>query len=131
MDNKIKLHLGGEERTLDFGKNAILRHLGDVTKAEGDFNLLDNGIWRDPGKSWKASFCFVYAGLLCAGMKNLERERVMEWVDELPLDKLDEIKFAGYAAISQKSIDDVKNIMAQAEKIAIQKNGTTAVEKIL
>lgn len=130
MDNKIKLLLGGEERTLDFGKNAILRHLGELTKDDG-FNLLDTRIARDPAKSWWASYYFVYAGLLCAGHKNLSKEMVAEWVDELPLEKIDEIKFAGLAAICQKSVDEVKNISAQAEKIAIAQNGRTQLEKIL
>src|SRR5262252_5192195 len=120
MDNIITLPIGGADRTLDFGRNAILRHLGNLTKAAGGFDLFETAIWRDPLKSWEASYYFVYAGLVCGGLEDPGPDVVRDWVDNLPISLLDEIKYAGYAAISQRSIDEVKNIVAQAQKVVSQ-----------
>lgn len=104
------LQLGGQERTLSFGKTKILKHLDRII---GDFDLLDVSIFSNFGKAYQSVVYLVWAGLLASGEKDLTKERVEEWVDELDTDLIRDIQYRGYSIITGKSVDELKNLEAQ------------------
>lgn len=118
MENNITLSLGGEERTLVFGKAGFLRHVGELTKPE-NFDILEAALQKDPLTAYWCTYYFIHAGLLCANHKNLEKDKILEWVDELPTEKIEEIQWLGYSAITGKSVEDLKRQIEEASK----KNG--------
>lgn len=115
-DKTIVLQLGGQERTLQLGKNSFLKYLDQVAPG---FDFLDGEIFTNPGKAYKCVLYFIWAGLLCANYKELKQEEIENWVDELDLEFMDEIQYKGFSAITRKSVEELKKLSAQA-----QKNGT-------
>ena len=74
MSNKtLVLLLGGQERTLDFGKTKFLKYLNEICESE-DFNILDRDVSFNVGKTYKSVLCLIYAGLCNAGMKTNKEE---------------------------------------------------------
>lgn len=121
MENNITLSLGGEERTLVFGKISFLKHIGLLTKESG-FNILDADIFGNPSKSYQSVLCFVHAGLICGNYK-ITAEEVEKWVDELGIEEIADIQYAGFAALTGKTVEELKNSIAQT----VQKNGLSMV----
>ena len=114
MDNNLTVTLGGVERTLVMGKMSFIKHLGNVTK-ESKFNLFDPTLRTDSLKAYQSVLFIVEAGLLASGI-SATKEDVERWVDELPVEMITEIQWHGFAAISGKSVDELKNESAQAAK---------------
>jgi len=107
--------LGGEERSLQFGKVSFLKHLGSIA---GDFDLLDTKIFSDPSLSYKSVLLFVRAGLMSGNYKDLTESKVEEWVDDLGIKEVREIQYNGFAAITGKTVEELKNLSAQVvEKV--------------
>lgn len=113
----MTLSLGGQERELKFGKMSFLKHLGRVSNG---YNFIQSGIIFDPGKIYESVLYFVWAGL---HDQNLGREDVEAMVDDLSFEKMMDIQYHAWAAMSGKTIEEIKNPVAQAS------NGT--VEKVL
>jgi hypothetical protein len=119
--NTLTLSLGGDEKTLVFGKVSFLKHLGRVNDKK--FNLLDPRIFGDPEKSYQSVLLFVHAGLLCGNHKDLTAELVEQWVDEMPVEKITDIQYAGFSALTGKTVEELKNAATQA----VNQNGTAKV----
>lgn len=113
MANTLKIFLGGEERLLDFSKTSFLRHLDKIVKEES-VDILSSTIFSDPGLAYKSVLCFVYAGLLTGGTEQ-DKEAIDKWVGEMDITQIRDIQFAGYAAITGKTVDELKNVVTQAE----------------
>src|SRR5690348_8958568 len=99
MENKLTLTLGGEERTLIMDNMGFMRNLGEVNK--DGFDLLNTDYFLDPGKAYHAALLIVHAGLLNIGYKDLTSEQVQKWLDEISIEKIEEIHYAGIAALSR------------------------------
>lgn len=120
MENNLTLQLGGEERTLVMGKNGFLKNLSKVNTNEID--LLDTSYFRNPGKSYEVALIIVKAGLMTAGF-DIDPATIEKWFDDLPLETLNDIHFAGIAGITQTSVEELKNAAAQA----VTQNGATKI----
>lgn len=114
MENNLTVTLGGVERTLVMNKMSFMKHLGNVTKESG-FNLFDPSLRTDPSKAYQSVLFIVEAGLLANGV-NVATEDVEKWVDDLPIELITDIQWHGFAAISGKSVDELKNESTQAAK---------------
>jgi hypothetical protein len=121
MENKLELSLGGEIRTLSMGDMGFLKNLGRVNTT--NFDLLNTEYFSDPGKAYQAALIIVHAGLLNAGYKDLTSETVEEWLDKVPIESITDIHYAGIAAITRKTVDELKKVAAQA----IAQNGASKV----
>lgn len=124
MDNKITLSLGGEERILDFGKVSFLRYLGEVTK-DSKFDAMAAAFDNSPENVYLCTLHFVHAGLLCANHKDLSKEKVQEWVDEIPINAevIDKIQWAGYSGMTGKPVEELKRLAEER----LKKNGLAKV----
>lgn len=111
MENNLTVTLGGVQRTLVMSKMSFMKHLGKVTK-ESNFNLFDPSLRTDPTKAYQSVLFIVEAGLLANGV-SASKEDVEKWVDELPIELITEIQWYGFAAISGKSVEELKNASAQ------------------
>jgi hypothetical protein len=91
-----------------------MKHLGNVTK-DSKFNLFDPTLRTDPSKAYQSVLFIVQAGLLSNGV-SATPEEIEKWVDDLPIESITEIQWHGFAAISGKSVDELKNESAQTAK---------------
>lgn len=112
MSKTISLQLGGELRELQFGKMSFLKHLGEIANG---FDLLDGQVFSDPGKAYKSVLIFVRAGLMSGNYKSLTEAEVENWVDDLDILQIREIQYQGFSALTGKTVDELKNLSAQAE----------------
>ena len=119
MDNNLTVTLGGVERTLIMSKMPFLKRLGEIAPT---FNFLDPTIPSWPQKTYTCVMYFVWAGLLCGNHKGLTQEEVEAWMEDMDLTELQKIQYQGWAALTGKTVEELKNPTAQA----INKNGITA-----
>lgn len=126
-DKTIVLQLGGQERTLQFGKNSFLKHLSKVAP---DFDFLSGEYFTDPGKAYYCTLYFIWAGLLCGNYKDLTLEEVETWVDELDSDFMDDILYTGLSAVSHKSVEELRKIVAEATKKLTARAEANGVQKV-
>lgn len=139
----MMLSLGGQERELKFAKMSFLKHLGRVSNG---YNFIQTGIVFDPGKIYESVLYFVWAGLLGEevdrikylpenadkepdelhelALKVITKRKVSDSVDDLSFETMMDIQYHAWAAMSGKTIEEIKNPTAQ-----VSNNG--AVEKIL
>ena len=103
----LTLSLGGREQELKFGKMSFLKHLGRVSNG---YNFIQAGIIFDPGKIYESVLYFVWAGLHDA---NLTREQVEDMVDDLSFEEMMNVQYHAWAAMSGKTIEEIKNPLAQ------------------
>lgn len=109
----MTLTLGGREQELKFGKMSFLKHLGRVSNG---YNFIESGISFNPGKIYESVLYFVWAGL---HNPDLGREEVEKLVDDLSFEEMMNIQYHAWAAMSGKTIEEIKNPAAQ-----VSSNGT-------
>lgn len=114
----IKLQLGDQERTLNFGVMGFLKYLGQILDAD-PLDIFSSGFATDPSKSYKINLAIIYAGVLaqCEVEKvkpTFTKDDVDSWVSTLDTSSVDGLIFYAYSALTGKTVDELKKIAAQA-----------------
>lgn len=116
----ITLQLGGQARTLNFGVMGFLKHLGKLAETD-PVDLFSEGFTTDPGRTYKVNLSIIHAGILaqCDVDKvkpQFTNEEIDSWVSCLERKDIEDLVLKAFAALSGKTLDELKNVIAQAAK---------------
>lgn len=114
----VKIQIGGAEHTLYFGKMGFLKHLGNLLQAD-PLDIFGEAFTTDPLKTYKINKAIIHAGLLTEcdvanTTANFTTEDVDKWVSVLDTSELKELIIEAFAAISGKTVEELKKVMTQA-----------------
>lgn len=120
-DKTTKLKLGGQERTLNFGVMGFLKHLGEILK-EDPLDIFSATFATDPEKTYRINLSIIYAGILAeCDVQDLaptfSKADVDKWVSCLEASEVDGLSLKAYAALTGKTVDELKKLIAQAEGV--------------
>lgn len=113
-----KIELGGQERTINFETMGFLKHLGEIT-SQDPLDIFSDGFSNDPGKAYKVHLAIIHAGLLAqcdvdSVTAAFTRDDVDKWLSVVPVRKMEGLVVEAYAAMTGKTVDDLKKLIAQA-----------------